>query len=177
MPRFLTVNANELMPLSNVRRVRIVDDEDRKSLAKLGPRVKAERFHTQIDGVRGKSYAAETLDELARQGVAFVQIDERAFIPAVNILKARNLTAKDRKDFKARTGRDMRSAFKAQVETVAGNILASVPAEPSWSAWINPTGPRRFPKLRLQPNPPHDLIRQFIAAYENRPLMGRFFYA
>ena len=130
MPQqFLNINSDELMPLSSVKRVRIVDDEDRKSLAKLGPHVKAARFNAQIDGVRGKSYATETLDDLARQGVAFVQIDERAFVPAVNIIKARNLTPKDRKDFKERTGRDMRKEFKAQVETVAGNILASVPAE------------------------------------------------
>ena len=128
-PQFLTVNSGDLMPLSSIKRVRIVDDEDRKSLAKLGPRVKAERFNSQIDGIRGKSYATESLDELARQGVAFVQIDERAFVPAANIIKARNLTSKDRKEFKERTGRDMRKEFKAQVETVAGNVLASVPAE------------------------------------------------
>jgi len=128
--QYLTINSADLLPITKVKRLHIADDKDRASLAKLGDHVSADRFNTRIElAPKGKSYAVETIDELAYQGVALVQVDERAFVPAVNIIKARNLTPKDREAFKSKTGREMRDHFKAQVETVAGTLLTGITAE------------------------------------------------
>lgn len=128
--QYLTINDGDLMPLDTIKRIRIVTDEDRQSLAKLGDHVKPERFETYIEPTRGKrTYATQTIDEIARQGVTLVQIDERAFIPATNIVKARNLSETDRKKFKERTGRTLKETFQAQVETKAGTVLSTATAE------------------------------------------------
>jgi len=128
--QFLTINSSDLLPIGKVKRLHIVDDKDRASLAKLSEHVSADRFNTRIElAPKGKSYAVESIDELAYQGIALVQVDERAFVPAVNIIKARNLTPKDRETFKAKAGRDMRDHFKAQVETAAGTLLTAITAE------------------------------------------------
>ena len=128
--QYLTIKSTDLLPIAKIKRLHIVDDKDRASLAKLGDRGSAERFNTRLElAPKGKSYATENIDELAYQGVALVQVDQRAFVPAVNIIKARNLTLKDREAFKTKTGRDMRDHFKAQVETVAGTLLTGITAE------------------------------------------------
>ncbi len=141
--QYLTINSGDLLPLTKVKRVNITTDDDRKSLTKLNAQIDASRFQCRIDTApKGKIFSEESIDDLARQGVAFVQVDERAFIPAINIVKARNITPEDRIRFHEKTGREMRAEFKAQVETQAGNVLATITAETVMDRINNPYVPQ-----------------------------------
>ena len=128
--KYLSINSGELTPLEDIKRLSIVTEADRQSLSKLGPHVDASRFNTKIETSDGqKSYAPETINEIAEQGVGFVRVNDGVYVPAANIQKARNLTDKDRNRFNERTGREMSEAYVSQVETKAGTVLAIEPAE------------------------------------------------
>lgn len=125
MKDFINVNDGEFLHLLAVKRLRHITDEERASLAKLGKNVNADRFHTRIDEANGnKSYAPETIDEIAAQGVALVQIDKDTFVPRDNIGRVKIITDKDRAAFEERTGRPMGAAFLSRVETKAGLVLS-----------------------------------------------------
>jgi len=127
MSEYLTINENEYIHLTSVKRIRKITDEERASLSRLGKHVNAVRFNTRIDASNNKkSYAPETIDQIAAQGVALVQIDEGVFIPRNNIGRTKNITSRDRKSFEEKTGRPMREDFKSRVETKAGMVLATV---------------------------------------------------
>ncbi len=127
MSDYLTLNNEEHLHISAVKRLSHITDEERQSLNKLGQHVNADRFNTRIDEQDGsKFYAAETINEFAEQGVALVQINERAFIPRKNIKRTKNLTDKDRGNFEQKTGRPMSEKFKSRIETNAGMVLANV---------------------------------------------------
>lgn len=65
-----------------------MSEKERESLAGLGDQVDAARFAIRIDYADGrKSYAPETLQDIASQGVGLVEITDEAFVPAVNIVK------------------------------------------------------------------------------------------
>ena len=126
----IQINGEVLVPTANIRRIRIVTDDDRASLASLGNHVDPEKFHTRLQYADGsKTYAIETIDEIAAKGADPVQNAEGAFVPGQNIKSARNVTPDDRRDFEARLGRPMRDDFKSQVETRAGLVLATVAAD------------------------------------------------
>ena len=129
MPDYMKINTDELVPLHSVRRISAITDKDRESLAKLGDHVDAERFAMRIDYANGKKgYAPETAEDIRAQGVELLEIADDSFIPAANIVKARNLTAADRSDFEQKLGWAMRADFRSQVETRAGMVLATVDA-------------------------------------------------
>ena len=128
--KYLRLSTGDLVPLEDVKRLSIVTDADRQSLSKLGPKVDANRFNTRIEDASGKkSYEPKTINEIAEQGFGLVGIGQGTFVPATNITKARNLTDQDRSRFQNSTGREVPPNFVAQVETKAGIVLASVPAE------------------------------------------------
>lgn len=128
--KYLRINGGDLVPLDTVKRLSVVGELERQSLANLGPQVDANRFNTRIESADGKkSYAPETLDEIAAQGIGLIELDEGVCIPADNVVKARNLTEQDRDRFYLNKGREMPERFTAQVETKAGPMLAVVPAE------------------------------------------------
>lgn len=129
MKDFITVNDGEFLHISAVKRLRHITDEERESLAKLGKNVNADRFNTRIDESNSKSYAPETIDEIAAQGVALIQIDEGAFVPRDNIGRVKLITDKDRAAFQDRTGRTMSNEFRSRIETKAGMVLSR--AEPA----------------------------------------------
>lgn len=127
MSDFVSINENQHVHLSDVKKISRITEKERQSLAGLGEHVKADEFNTRIDHAnRSKSYARETVDQIAGQGVALVEIDKGAFVPQTNIKRSRNLTDKDRQQFSQRTGREMRADFKSRVDTKAGAVLATV---------------------------------------------------
>ncbi|GJL96068.1 MAG: hypothetical protein DHS20C05_24730 [Hyphococcus sp.] len=127
MTEFLKINGGEHIHLSDVKRLRPISDKERVSLASLGEHVDADRFNIRIDHANNTtSYAPETIDQVATQGVSLVQIDQQAFVPRDNINRSRDLTPADRQDFEQKTGRALRSDFKSQIDTRAGRVLSTV---------------------------------------------------
>lgn len=130
MNDFVQVNENEYIHLTGIKRMRVVTEKERASLAKLGAHVDASRFNTRLDQAGGsKSYAPETIDQIAAQGVALVEIDDGTFVPAKSIGKVRSITEQDRAGFQERTGRAMREDFQSRVETRAGMVLSTLDSQ------------------------------------------------
>lgn len=128
--KYLSINDGELVPMDTIKRLSIIDDAERQSLSQLGPNVDAYRFNTRIETADGKkAYAPETVNDIAQQGVGLVSVNEGSFIPAQNILKARNISDMDRSQFQQSTGREMPQAFVAQIDTKAGMVLSTQTAE------------------------------------------------
>jgi hypothetical protein len=141
-PQYLTINLGDLIPLTGVKRVFIVDDDDRAWLAKKSKLIDPAKFNTKIEAAGGgKSFARQTLDELAQQGVSFVQITERAYVPASNIIKSHNLAELDFEQFLENTGRKLSEEFKSQVDTKAGNVLSIYSAEEIMDRLAHPYRP------------------------------------
>ena len=126
---FIKVNGSNLIPLQTIKRIREVTGEDRISLSKLGEHVDAERYQTRLEYNDGRrSFAAETIPDFAAQGIDLVEIDQGAYIPAGNIISARDIDDRERKEIEDRMGRPLRAEFCAQVETKAGVVLATIDA-------------------------------------------------
>ena len=143
MADFIKINGDNHMHLSTVKRLREVTDKERESLAELGPHINASDFNTRIDEAgRGKSYARETVDEIAMQGVPLVQIDEGAYVPAANVTSVRDLTNDDRKKFEKSTGRTLSEGFKSRLETRAGMVLATVDSQEIMDRMSRPYQPQ-----------------------------------
>ena len=124
---YITINDNEFVHLSTVKRLRMVTAREREELAGLGEHVDAQRFNTRVDYAGGKkSYVPETLADITAQGVKLVEVDHGAFVPAQHIGRVRNLTEQDRTRFEQRNGRPLRSDFKAEIETRAGKVLSTL---------------------------------------------------
>ena len=125
MNEYLEINEGQFVHVSMIKRVQNITDDERKSLQGLGKHVDADRFSTRIERPDGtKLYAQETIDEMASQGVPFVQVGDETFVPRNNIIQTKNISAKDRQSFKRSTGRDMPKRFLAQIETKAGKVLS-----------------------------------------------------
>lgn len=129
MSEFLRVNGGDLLPVNTIKRIRKVTDEDRQSLSELGPHVDADKFMTRLEFSDGrKSYAIEAVSDFQTQGVSLVEIDDGAFIIAENIIKARDLSADDRREISLKLDKELREDFCASVETKAGIVLATIDA-------------------------------------------------
>lgn len=127
---YISINSGELVPLETVKRISTITESERESLASLGPHVDPYKFNTRIETADGqKSYAPETVQDISRQGVGLVQLDEGSYVPSENVVKAKNLSATDRARFQKNTGREMAEKFISQVETKAGTVLATISAE------------------------------------------------
>ncbi|MEM7173279.1 MAG: hypothetical protein AAF530_24160 [Pseudomonadota bacterium] len=126
---FIKVNSGNMVPLQNVKRIREVSEEDRKSLSELGEHVDAHKFRTRLEYKDGRrSFAAETLNDYLAQGVELVEIDQGAYVPTQNIISAKDLSPDDRQEIENRMGRPLRDEFCSQVETKAGTVLATIDA-------------------------------------------------
>lgn len=127
MVQHVEYNDGNLVHLSKVKRIQPITEKERDSLASLGKNVDADKFSTRIDNSDGtKTYAHETIDELASQGIDLVKVDENAFVPKDNILKAKRISEKDRNSFAQRTGRPLANKFQTQIDTSAGRVLSSL---------------------------------------------------
>lgn len=139
---YLTINGDELIPLSTVKRLRHVSEADRQSLSKLSEKIDGERYNTRLDLAGSKKrYASETVDDIVRQGVSLVQIATDAFVPCDNIQKVRRISDQDRVSYSKNTGREMSADFRSQIETKAGKILATIPAEAVMACMDDPYRP------------------------------------
>ncbi len=126
---YLTINEGDMMPVANVKRVLLVDESDRQWLENNTSLSDPSQYQTKIETAAGKSFVRQSITELAQQGMAFVQVTDQAYVPAGNIIKARNLTPKDFERFQKNTGRELSTEFKSQVDTNAGNILSTFTAQ------------------------------------------------
>lgn len=148
---FIQVNENEYIHLSGIKRMSAITENERASLARLGPHVDANRFNTRVDQAGGaKSYAPETIDQIAAQGVALVEIDNQTFVPARNIERVRGISDRDRASFQERTGRVMREDFKSRVETRAGMILSTQDSRAIMERMSRPYQPKSLENTRSQ---------------------------
>ncbi len=128
MSQFLTINNDELVPLSTVKRIRPVTADDREGLRKLGNRVDADRFNARIEFADGRrNYITETVDDIRNQ-TNLLQITDDAYVISANVTKARDLTEADITKMSERMGRPLSGDFTAQVDTTAGRVLSTVPA-------------------------------------------------
>ena len=130
MSTFIKINSDELIPTINIKRIRAMTDGDRDSLSRLGDHVNPDKFYTRLDYADGgKSHAVESIDNIAAQGTDLVEISDGVFVLAQNIVKASDLTDKDRQGFEAKTGRALSADYKSRIETKAGTVLAKIKAE------------------------------------------------
>ncbi len=126
MSEYLNANG-KLIALSDIKRIGEVTPEERESLAKLGPRVQADRFFTRIEYAKGgKSYATESIRDFVDQNVNLVQVEEGAFVPRSNIKFVSEFTEDDRIRMENRNGREVRADFKSGVNTTAGRVLSTL---------------------------------------------------
>ncbi|MEO0411734.1 MAG: hypothetical protein AAF221_07860 [Pseudomonadota bacterium] len=124
MNQYIEINDGQFIHLAMVKRLRPITEKERDSLSALGKHVDANKFSTRIDRKDGtKTYAQETVDEIASNGIALIQVQNDAFIPRDNIIQAKNISEKDRAGFAERTGRPMPNGFKSEIETKAGKVL------------------------------------------------------
>ncbi|MEM9422426.1 MAG: hypothetical protein AAF986_07975 [Pseudomonadota bacterium] len=182
MSEYLNINGGEYVHLSMVKRIRDVTPKERQSLATLGDHVVADKFNTRLDYANGeKRYASETTQELLQQGPAFVQTDLGVFVPRANIKTSRDLTENDRKDFAGKTGRPMDERFKAQLDTTAGRVLASVDSRTLMTRMAQPAPTRSTPQQEHTPvtsTPPqnhvveHEAVKGGLAAQKDAAFAG-----
>ncbi|MCH2038105.1 MAG: hypothetical protein MK137_05895 [Rickettsiales bacterium] len=125
----MIINNGELLPLHRVRKVSPMTSRDYNSLKELNAELDPSKFNSKIDiAKQGGFFVTQTVEDFHKQGIKFVQISEKAYIPSDNIVKARDLTEQDRADFKDRTTRSMPNSFKSRISTTAGTVLANVSA-------------------------------------------------
>ena len=130
MSAHLEINDGNFIHISSVKRLRLITEKDRDSLSSLGQHVDADKYSTRIDYRDGtRSYAQETIDEIADQGIALVDIGDGTFVPRDNIIRTRNISAEDRQSFENRLGRPMAAKFRSQLESKAGKILSAKSAK------------------------------------------------
>jgi len=126
----LEINEGELIPLQNVRRVMPVTETDLKSLKDLNDTIDLKKFNTKVDiAGQGEFFASQSMGDFKKQGIDFLQVSDRAYVPKDNFIKARDLNDKDRIDFKTSTTRNMHQVFKSRLETSAGTVLSDVSAK------------------------------------------------
>lgn len=127
---FLRINDGDLIPLHTVKRISEITPKERSSLAALSEHVDAALYGTRIDFAGGskKCYAQQSISDFRIQGIRLVEFKQGAFVVAEHILKARNLTDRDRESFEERTGRPLDEAFVSQIELKSGKVLATLDA-------------------------------------------------
>ncbi len=126
---FMTINEGELLPIHRVRRVMPATEKDIKSLSDLEGVIDPSKFNSKVDiAKQGEFFVTQTLKDFKNQGVNFIQVSDRAYVPTENVVKARDLNQQDRTDFERRTTRPMPDAFKSRLDTTAGTVLADVSA-------------------------------------------------
>jgi len=130
MNQFMEVNDGEMIPHDKIKRLQPMTEYDVNSLKQLNPDIDTDKFSTRLERSNGRSlYIQETIDEISSSGSRLLQVEENVFIPKENFKSAKNLTPKDRDNFKTNTGRDVPDGFKAQVTTEAGNFMVKTEAE------------------------------------------------
>jgi len=127
---FMMINEGELLPVHRVRRVMPATERDIKSLSDLEGVIDPTKYNSKVDiAKQGEFFVTQTLKDFKNQGINFVQVSDKAYVPTDNIVRAKDLNEQDRTDFERRTTRQMPDAFKSKLSTVAGTVLADVSAK------------------------------------------------
>ena len=129
MSKTLKINGSTAVPVSAIRKIKPITDEDRTRIAARYEKVEdASRFQLQIEFAdKTTKLAVETLDDIRGQGVALVNLGSNRFIPATNIKSAQPFTKDDADKVR---GKDytLNDNFRSRVETTAGTLLSSATA-------------------------------------------------
>lgn len=127
MTNMLIINGGTAIPVSNVRRIRPVTDDDRARITKHTDYVEdAAKFNTQIQFAdRSQKLATDTVEQIRAQGIPLVNLGNETYVPAANIKLAQAFTEQDAANAKARNV-TLSETFRSRVDTVAGQVLSSM---------------------------------------------------
>lgn len=127
MTNMLIINGGTAIPVSNVRRIRPVTDDDRARITKHTDYVDhAAKFNTQIQFAdRSHKLATETLEQIRAQGIPLVDVGNDTYVPAANIKLAQPFTEQDAENAKARNV-TLSDTFRSRVETIAGQVMSTM---------------------------------------------------
>lgn len=150
----MKLNDGELVPLHTIRRVSIATEKDIYSLQKLNDQMDFTKFNCKVDiSKKGEFYATQTVADFKKQGINFVQVSDRSYVPTDNIISARDLNTKDRESFHKNTTRALPDSFKSKLDTTAGTVLADVSAREVLGRMTKPFIPPEQLPLKM-PNRP-----------------------
>lgn len=126
MSKTLKINGSTAIPVSAIRRIRAVTEEDRARIAERYEQVEdASKYQLQIEFAdKTTKLATETLDDIRAQGVAIVNLGGDRFVPATNIKFAEPFTKEDANKVKEKDY-TLSQNFRSRVETTAGTVLSS----------------------------------------------------
>lgn len=126
MTKTLKINGGTAVPVSAIRRIRPVTDEDRSRIAQRYDQVEdASKYQLQIEFAdKTSKLATDSLDEIRAQGVAIVNLGGDRYVPAVNIKFAQPFTKQDAEKIKDKDY-TLSQNFRSRVETTAGTLLSS----------------------------------------------------
>lgn len=124
MSKTLKINGGTVVPVSNVRRIKAIDDAERAKVAERYD-IEADAFNIQIEFAdKSTKLARETLDQVRAQGIGLVNIGGDRFVPADNI-KSADLLSKEDIAKMTEKGLTLSQTFRSRVETTAGTLLSS----------------------------------------------------
>ena len=128
MSKTLKINGSTAVPVSAIRKIKPITDEDRTRIAARYENLDAEaaaKFQIQIEFAdKTTKLATDSLDDIKGQGVALVNLGSDRFVPATNIKSADPFTKEDAERVK---GKDYKlsATFRSRVDTTAGTLLSS----------------------------------------------------
>lgn len=130
MTKILKINGSTAVPVSAIRRIRPMTDEDRNRIAERYDQVEdPNKFKLQIEFAdKTTRLVSETLDDIRAQGVAIVNLGSDRYVPAANIKLAEPFT-KDDADKVKEKDYTLSQTFRSRVETTAGTLLSSATPE------------------------------------------------
>lgn len=126
MSKTLKINGGTAVPISAIRRIRPVTEEDHTRISERYEQVDdASKFQLQIEFAdKTTKLIKETLDDIRGQGVAVVNLGGDRYVPAVNIKFAEPFTKEDTQKIKEKDY-TLTQNFRSRVETTAGTVLSS----------------------------------------------------
>ncbi|MBN9265482.1 MAG: hypothetical protein J0I57_04115 [Hyphomicrobium sp.] len=126
MTKTLKINGATAVPISAIRRIRPVTEEDRARIAERYEQVgDAAKYQLQIEFAdKSTKLATETLDDIRAQGIAVVNLGSDRYVPATNIKFAEPFTKEDADKIKEKDY-TLSQTFRSRVETTAGTVLSS----------------------------------------------------
>lgn len=103
MSRTLKINGNVSIPVSTIRKIKPVTEQDRERIAARYEDIDASKFQLQIEFAdKTTKLATEGLDDVRSQGVALVNLGGERFVPATNIKSAEPFTKDDAEKIKGK---------------------------------------------------------------------------
>lgn len=155
MTKTLKINGATAVPVSTIRRIRPITDEERTRIAERYEQVNdVAKFQLQIEFAdKSTKLAVNSLDDIRAQGVAIVNLGSDRYIPAANIKFAEPFTKEDADKIKERDI-TLSQTFRSRVETTAGSLLSSATPqqiierrEKALEQITTPAGKKNAPKV------------------------------